>query len=213
MNVTIRSVFIALVLVLVSVSLQAQTEKKYIKAAEEAMVQENKDLALENYLKANAINPENATTNYEIGKLYLDTKYRTRSLSYLQKALQLNPKIDPKIHYALGMSYQLNHRWDEAIAEFETARKLFPKEHAMLQDIERKIYECNNGKEFMANPVDVTIDNLGPLINSPYREYAPIVSADEKVMIFTTRRPENSKGLKDEEGQYFEDIFITHRVN
>jgi outer membrane protein OmpA-like peptidoglycan-associated protein len=213
MNVTIRSVFIALVLVLVSVSLQAQTEKKYIKAAEEAMVQENKDLALENYLKANAINPENPTTNYEIGKLYLDTKYRTRSLSYLQKALQLNPKIDPKIHYALGMSYHLNNQWDEAIAEYETARKLFPKEHAMLQDIERKIYECNNGKEFVANPVDVSIDNIGPVINTPYREYAPIVSADESVMIFTTRRPENSKGAVDEEGQYFEDIFITHRVN
>ncbi len=55
------------------------------------------------------------------------------------------------------------------------------------------------------------IKNLGADINSPYADYSPVLSADEAVLLFTSRRPENIGGLKDEDGKYFEDIYMASR--
>lgn len=40
---------------------------------------------------------------------------------------------------------------------------------------------------------EVTISNLGNSINSKYQEYAPVISADGSLLIFTTRRPTTAK--------------------
>src|ERR1017187_1303542 len=51
--------------------------------------------ALFHYLTANKFNPNNAMLNFKIGACYLYSSTKLRSIPYLEKALKLNPAVDP----------------------------------------------------------------------------------------------------------------------
>ena len=71
---------------------------------EKAYSEGYKTSALDFYLKAHKVNPNNAEVNYQIGKIYLETIHKTKSLPYFQKAYALNEKF-PNIQYYLGRSF------------------------------------------------------------------------------------------------------------
>jgi Tol biopolymer transport system component len=53
---------------------------------------------------------------------------------------------------------------------------------------------------------------LGKRINTIYPEYGPIVSADEKILIFTACRPDTKGGkIEVQDGRYKEDIYISYK--
>lgn len=65
----------------------------------------------------------------------------------------------------------------------------------------------------MANAIQndsakITIRNLGNSINSPYSEYAPIISADGAMMIFTSKRPTARNVEKNELGM--ENVYVSY---
>lgn len=174
--------------------------------------------ALEQLLKAQAFNPNNAFLNFRIGVCYINSSFKIKAKSHFEKAYELNPNIDPEIHYYLGRGYHLNMDWDKAIAEYKTFKAaLDPKKKdqaILMADATKKIAECNYGKELVKNPVRVFIDNIGNKVNSPYPDYGPIISADEDVMYFTSRRNTTTGGNIDENyDEYFEDIFVTYKFN
>jgi outer membrane protein OmpA-like peptidoglycan-associated protein/dipeptidyl aminopeptidase/acylaminoacyl peptidase len=47
-----------------------------------------------------------------------------------------------------------------------------------------------------ADTVKITITNLGKAINTPYPEYAPVISADGEMLVYTSRRPVTEKEIK-----------------
>lgn len=173
-------------------------------------------LALDFLLKANKFNPNNAELNYRIGASYLRSIDKLKSLSYLKKAYELNRNVAPDIPFLLGRSYQLNLNFDKAIEEFNAYKNgLAPRE---LSDnrkaIDKKIEECKVGKELVANPERVFIDNLGSSLNSSYSDYSPLISADESKLIYTSRRENTTGGGKDpSDDKYFEDIYISYNKN
>jgi outer membrane protein OmpA-like peptidoglycan-associated protein len=191
----------------------AQNEKRLIKEAQDNLEKGDKRNALIFFLKALEKNPENSSTNFMIGKIYLETDYKHRALTYLEKAYQLKPTIDPEIHKYLADSYHLNMMWDKAIEYYELCRKSLHKDHTFHKEIDREIFECNVGKELVAKPVNATIENLGPVINSVASDFAPVISADESVMIFTSRRVGSTGGEVDENGEFHEDIYISEKIN
>jgi len=172
--------------------------------------------AIDPYLKANAFNPNNALLNFKIGKSYFNTSFKTKAQSYLEKALKLDPNVDPQIHYFLGRAYHLNMEWDKAIEEYNQFLKILKGDELELfgEDVKKKIVECNNGKELVKHPVRVFIDNVGPEINTKYPEYGAVISADESVMIFTSRRDNTTGGAIDPGlNEYFEDMYISYKKN
>lgn len=174
--------------------------------------------ALEHYLKAHAFNPNNAFLNFRIGVCYINSSFKIKAKGHFEKAYELNPDIDPEIHYYLGRGYHLNMDWDKAIAEYQTFKAgLDPKKKDqafLIADASKKIAECNYGKELVKSPVRVFIDNIGNKVNSPYPDYGPIISADEDIMMFTSRRNTTTGGNIDENyDEYFEDIFVTYKFN
>ncbi|WP_426493057.1 OmpA family protein [Hymenobacter sp. 102] len=171
--------------------------------------------ALPHYLAAQKFNPNNAQLNYKIGDSYLHSGFKPRALEYLQKAYQLNPDVDPRIHYALGRGLHLNGKWDEAIAEYKRATPASGSKNTagFTQDLQKKIRECENGRKLAAKPSRVFIDNAGPGVNSPYPEYGPVITADESVILFTSRRPGSTGEQKDPEtGGFMEDIYTSTRT-
>ncbi|MDI3479647.1 MAG: hypothetical protein PWQ14_793, partial [Rikenellaceae bacterium] len=124
---------------------------------------------------------------------------------------QLNPQVNYELSYYLGRAYHLNHQFDKAIEYYnEFKRRLSPKEFADRgKELDKYIEECENGKELITKKTKVFIDNLGSNINTIYPEYTPVISADEEILFFTSRRPSTTGGKRDPvDNKYYEDIFM-----
>lgn len=166
---------------------------------------------------ANRFNPKNAQLNYMLGLIWFMTDPTSKEcLSYLEKAHELNPRIEDDLSYWLAWSCHLNSKWDDAIkyyTEYLNFLKQKAKSNAApIEDVKKKIQECENGKLFMAKPERVFVDNLGPNINTQYPEYGPSISTDESTIIFTARRPNSTGGKRDPtDNGFYEDIYMSQK--
>lgn len=171
--------------------------------------------ALEDYQKANEYNSNYAPLNYKIGVCYLKLLYKSFSLPYLEKAYKLDKNVSPDILYQLGKAYHYNYQFEKAIECFSNYRKtLAASQSDELKKTTIAMNECFNGKELIKKPIHCYIENMSNHINSHFSEYSPLISADEKTMLFTSRRPDTKGSATDpEDNQYFEDIYESHRNN
>lgn len=193
------------------VSLEAQSVKKVLKNANGIYEQGLYKQAIPVYLEVLKLEPGNAEANYKLGVSYLNTIHKIKSLSHLEKAFKANPAVAPDIHYLLGKSYQFNHQFDKALKSYTEYKKgLDVKDIEQKAKIDRKIFECENGMEYMKNPVKAKIEQLGTVINSKDADFAPVITADESVLVFTSRRAGSTGGLMDEKNEHFEDIYISY---
>lgn len=199
---------------------ESREQKKAFKEAEDKFEEANEyyevgkvlyKKALPLYLEANEFNPNSAELNYKIGRCYLFTLDKIKSIEYFEKALKLKPDVAKDIHYMLGQAYHLDERWDDAIDEYKLYKGV-EEEEEVLGMVRKKINECERGKKLSKKPERVFIDNVGPEINTEYPEYGPVISTDESVMMFTSRRPSTTGGKLDPGLQeYMEDIYISEK--
>lgn len=170
--------------------------------------------AIPSYMIAQSFNPNNALLNFKIGWCMLFSNTKTKAIPYLEKAYSLNPSVDPRIQYALGRGYHLNLEWEKAIKAYNIYKQTLVGKDAApkIDDVAKKVSECNNGIELVKKPVRVFIDNVGSSINSSYAEYGPVISADESMMIFTSRRENTTGAGKDMFNEYFEDIYVSTKI-
>ncbi|MBX9850312.1 MAG: OmpA family protein [Cytophagaceae bacterium] len=172
------------------------------------------DEALKLYLQADKIKPKDPHVTYMIGICYHLQGHGLLALPFLETSKKAgNESLGVK--YYLGLSYHLAHRFDESIALLqEFVSKADPEQEEMLETAKRTIQYCKHGKELVKNPVKVKIKNLGPSINSKYRDYVPGISADETVLIFTSRRDNTTGGGVDpQDGLYYEDVYISTKAD
>lgn len=183
--------------------------KKQIKNADILVFTENNiPEGLKLYQKAYEFNPNNSELNFKIGYCYYNTTQKYDCLIYFEKAYQLNPKVDKKIEYYLARGYHLNYQFDKAI-QFYTNYTAIVKDKIELEEIGKYITECRNGKELLKDTTKVEIINLGENVNTEYREYGPMVTADGSRLYFTSRRKGTTGGQIADDGMYFEDIYET----
>ncbi|MBW8049995.1 MAG: hypothetical protein FVQ77_06590 [Cytophagales bacterium] len=210
-------VFIILCSISFSSALKAQVEGDLVALADEMYSFGDKRGAQGVYLEALTTNPDNARANLMVGVSYLETIYKNKAAPYLEKAYQLNPGIQADILLLLGSAFQYQYKFDKAIEFYNNYKSKFTDDDTdydhgddIIRLIDRKVYECNNGKEFIANPVDIAIHNLGHM-NSPEPDYAPLISAGDDILIFTSRREGSTGENKDIDNMFFEDIYICHK--
>ena len=163
--------------------------------------------------KAYDFNPKSADLCFKIGICEINSPYKFDALHFFQEAYELKPNVDRMIHYYLGYSKQLQYAFEEALYDYKLFRNtLSPKEQSdQFAMVNKRIKECESGIELLEEPVRVWIDNLGNSINGKYPEYAAVISADESVIIYTSRR-EGSTGELEVNGQFMEDIYISEKV-
>ena len=193
-----------------------KTALKNIKEGDKLYTSEYKKYAdaKDFYLDAYYFNKMNAELNFKLGACYFYLKDIDNGIDFLNQAKAIDSKVDLKLNYFLGISYQRNYQFDTAIMVLEEFRRgLNPDQLSEYDEsIQKHIKECKTGKELIADPVRVFIDALPKEINSKNVEYGPVVNADESVLFFTSRRPENVGGEKDPAiDDYFEDIYIAYK--
>ncbi len=182
--------------------------KKQIKSANILVYNETNKIeeGLKLYMKAYEFNPNNSDLNFKIGYCYYNTTQKYDCLAYFQKAYDLNQNVDKKINYYLARAYHLNYRFDEAI-KFYSKYVSGLKNEEEVENINKCITECRNGKEILKDTTKVEIINLGENINTEYREYGPMITADGSKLYFTSRRKGTTGGQIAEDGMYYEDIY------
>lgn len=207
-----------IVAILFSTTVQAQ-DKKEIKNLEYEYKANMKADEFQEAIKHLTVllksSPDNAEYNYNAGKAYYSLNQKAKALPYLEKVASQAAKY-PDIDYLLGKCSHAAYKFDNAIAAYD---RYFNTLVAQKGDNKKKIEEivaekkiCENAKVMQANPVNVRIENLGKMVNSVYPDYAPVISADETVLIFTSRRYGTSGGKKaEEDGLFYEDIYICYK--
>jgi len=174
--------------------------------------------ALPFLIKAQEFNPNNAKLNYMLGVINFNLNPQSdAAIKFLEKAISFNVKIPIEATYLLGWAYQFQLKWDDAIKYYQIHLNISntnAKENAFaIEDVLKKINECKVGKQEIADPKRVFVDNLGSNINSSYPEYSAFISADESMMILTARRENSTGGKLDEmDGWPFEDLYQSFKV-
>jgi hypothetical protein len=158
--------------------------------------------------------PANEEYNHKLGLCYLNTNInKTLAIPYLETASKQD-KAENDVWFDLGMAYQYAARFDDAIKAFTKYKAtLSPKDKETIEKVEHQIETCNNGKEYIKHPVNVTFQNLGKEINSEYPDYYPFVTPNESFIIFTSRRKDNIGGQVEVDGYYSSDIYMSTPQN
>ena len=159
---------------------------------------------------------KNANYAYLTGVCLYKTKRYKKAISFLTQAVK-NTTVEYKdFNYSenkapldaylyLGLSYHKSYHFKKAIETYEFYEKV--NENADKEKINQYIRSAKYAMASIGDSIKIAITNLGKNINSKYNDYAPALSADEKTLIFTSRREGNLGGRTDE-GDFFEDIYI-----
>lgn len=203
-----------------------QFAQRVLPSIKNNMVNGNYQAALADLMVLDSLFPSNSIISYYLGQCYLHVPGRkSKAVESLVKAIPAvskvltesdyrGNKVPPITLYYLARAYHLDFKTDSAIAYYNRYKKWVPSyELETLQDIDRQIETCRNAQQLFAQPVNTTIENLGPVVNSKYDEYAPVLDALESTLIFTSRREGTTGGKIADDGKYFEDIYISSKID
>lgn len=184
----------------------AQSVKDLVAQGDKHYSKKEYKKALEIYLQALDSNPDDAAINLKTGMAYLYSETKSKAARYISKAYRLNPNINEDIDYHLGIAFQNTNEFLKAIEHFEN----FKKKKSNLSEIaNKKIAECRIADSLSNYELNVVIENLGSNVNSRLHDYAPLISGDGSMLIFTSNRTEDQRAIQ--EGTNYEDIYFCKR--
>jgi len=199
---------------------QSKEEKKLRVKAVKALRAENFAEAQEIYTDLLKLDANNPDYNYEMGlAIYEQGVHRGKAAKYLERAI-LNTAQDtlPEMFLFAGKSEQYGGNYDLAIDYFEQYLRFNEREgipaDELEEDVPRYIEMCKNGKvQFENNKDHIRIENMGSSINSIYQDYSPVVTNDESIILFTSRRDGSTGGNLDLDGKHYEDIYYSLNID
>ncbi|MBA3971975.1 MAG: PD40 domain-containing protein, partial [Bacteroidetes bacterium] len=207
----IRAILFFSLLVFCSTSFGQKQDKALFKLYKAANADfERKDFvnSLKKYQKIYERDSANPELNYRIGVcLYNLKESQMQSIKYFEK---VSATEYTESQFYLGKLYHLSERFNDAIRCYKNYKSISVK-NLDNETVDVLISKTMNAIEMKKTPLNVSIKNLGNTINSKHPDYVPLMSADGSVLIFTSRRNNSTGKLKDMNGEYMEDIYISHR--
>ncbi|GAB3578591.1 OmpA family protein [Hymenobacter daeguensis] len=201
---------------------QAQSTRKDLKTGNKFFEQENYRAAIPYYEKVLAKDPNNAKALFNAGISYMSFD-KEKASDYIYKAQKLKPKVSKDVEYWLGRVDHLNYNFDEAVAHFQAYNATLKKNDQRKEELAQWIQHSKNAKVQFNSPKDIFVKNLGPVINTQFSEHSPVISSDDKLLIFTSRGEAvtgASGSVSDKknksvaaDGEYYEDIFESTRID
>lgn len=225
---SIRGVLIFLAVVGMTLAGYSQDENKkaeaeeYLQMADLLREASNADNDIREVLVMAAIaDSTNLRANFEAGYYYLITVNKDLALQYLMRVYEQDKNYRFDLEYRIAQSYHYGNDFDKAIDFYTRYKEKLDKnptyrgkDRIAADIVERNIYECQNGKEFLASPKKYSIVNIGGEINSDWDDYAPVLNEAEDEIVFTSRRRDgNVNPNVDNDNKPFEDIFISRKEN
>ena len=198
-----------------------ETARQYLEQAELIMAETKAmDDARELMITAADLDTTFIKANYEAGRMHIATVGKERAVKYLLRVFRQDPAYRFDIEYWIGRSYQYGEKFDKALEFYNLYKEKLAKKASYqgkdkvdVSVVDRGIYECENGKEFISKPGNFSIVNIGREINSEFEDYAPVLNENEDEIVFTTRRREDNlnENVFDDNKPY-EDIFTSKKT-
>lgn len=169
--------------------------------------------ALPKYLSLLQIYPENYNLYYRIGQCYLHTPgEKEKAIAFLETASQ---NIDPEyrrgklretgapydVLYFLANAYRISNDFDRAVETYELFLRDVNTEMYDTSLVRFQIETCHNAGKMMRRPSYIVEKNLGSTVNSRFSDFNPVISSDEKTLLFTRELP------------FYDAIFWSTKVN
>ncbi len=200
---------------------QKPSLKQYIMDASKHLQLKEYNQAIEKLTWCYNQDSTNGNVCFLLGKAYFYSDQTLKKcISYLSKAKPISKtynEANPKERNApfealflLSNAYYHNYMFENALPTIEEYLTYNPTNKEEAEQLKKYI---QNAIELVNNPLKINIINLGCDINSTYDDHSPVFSLDEKTMIFTSKRKGSTGNFKTSDGQYFEDIYITHKVD
>jgi hypothetical protein len=209
--------FLYIFTILFSIHLIGQTKinaKLFAKDLKEAnLFFETEDYlnAINSYRKVLAIDINNETAN--LNSAISRIKLNQPTDSSLLNLSRIKSSTTPEVQFYFGRIYHLNNNFDQAIIYFNNYKNIPSKKRSISdEEVNYHIACSNNAKELISQPHRSIIKNVGSVINSAYAEYVPLITPDENIMYFTSRREGSTGNLKDAYGNYYEDVYMSQKT-
>jgi outer membrane protein OmpA-like peptidoglycan-associated protein len=170
--------------------------------------------AYNEYLLALVYNSSNAELNYKTGVSALFSDKKEEASGFFLKAIELKKNVAEDVLLLTGRSLQYAGKYSAAIEKF-TAYLASPgkKSQKNILSARECIQECNSALIVTKDTLRISVENLGPNINSNSDDYSEVLSADGKTIYFASRRELPKSGKRHPDTKFDENIFISRFNN
>ncbi|MDD2277670.1 MAG: hypothetical protein PHD06_04110 [Bacteroidales bacterium] len=166
--------------------------------AEYYLLYEDFKEALPLYLELHGAFPDNANFAYRIGLCYLNIpNEKHKAIPFFEQAKQsvtnsykegyfTETQVPKEIYLHYGTALRIANDFEKAIAAFEKYRGLIiDDEKENKQKVSLELKAIAYAKELMESPISVKFTSAGKNINGRFAEINPVVSADNRTMVYT----------------------------
>lgn len=168
------------------------------------------------------LEPENCNFNYRMGYILMTSRGNFISAEpYLLKAIQdvskgydvfsekeKSSSVDA--YYYLGQMYHMKGDITKARENYNLFLKNSVKNTALSPEVKLRLKQCDVAEKELNNPdKNMTIKNIGNVINTSAAEYSPVISLDGTSLYFTTRRPWDDNQKQSLSAEVKEDIYYS----
>ena len=166
--------------------------------------------ALKNYNLIYSQDSENKELNFNMGVCnYYTRDYKKAEEHFLKSSSAVSLEL---FRYKASIAH-VNLKFKKALNYFNAYKLISGDKEISNEEITRLIAKTKYAEKAILDKRNVLIQNIGITINTEHQEYVPLISADEKMMLFTSRRPGGTGGKLDPNGRPFEDIYMSVKEN
>ncbi len=165
--------------------------------------------ALIKFRQASVKDPYSWKALYWISKCHYRMDNYGYALQYGNEAIEMaKENVDDEIHYILGLSYHRLGSLDTAIIEYQKAIDLLPKMRSNELLIQHNIDQCHFAKAQLETEAKFERVRIKGEINSGYDDYNIVLTGQDTVLYFVSRRSNTTGGgINPDDQRYFEDTY------
>ena len=154
--------------------------------------------------------PENKEMNFNIGVCNYNIRaYKKSEEHFLKSSSAISLEL---FRYKASLAH-INMKFKKALNYYNAYKLISGDKDISNEEINRLVQKTKYAELAVKDIRNVMVQNVGTTINTEHQEYVPLISADEKMMLFTSRRPGSTGGKLDPNGMPFEDIYISTKIN
>ena len=188
----------------------SQSSSKELKAANKQLKIGNYYGALKMYNLLYIQDAENKELNYSMGVCNYNVKdYKKAEEHFLKSSSSASLEL---FRYKASIAH-INMKFKKASNYYNAYKLISGDKELSNEEINNLVAKVKYAEVAILDKRDVLIQNAGDLINTKGEEYVPLISADERMLFFTSRREGSTGGKLDPNGRPFEDVYMSINLN
>ncbi|GAB5418275.1 MAG: hypothetical protein Crog4KO_16200 [Crocinitomicaceae bacterium] len=165
--------------------------------------------ALIKFRQASAKDPYSWRPLYWIGKCHYRMDNYGYALEYCLDALEMGKdEVNKELYYLLAMAYHRNGELDKALEYYEISMEKLSKMRVSELQIQHNVDQVKFAQKEMAKEASFERIRMSGDINSGYHDYSIVLSGEDTVLYFVSRRSNTTGGNMNPDDQlYYEDTY------